>query len=284
MTNALAGDMRQAMSLLIHGDEHDNIQKRPDICTLRTAINEPILGSSFSAHGGSGVFIWALRDQGYVNAWMAALSNGGTVEDCKRAVRDAPKAQYVRGESWPPTFLNCVLNRDKILDWKPQVVARVGRALDLAVASGKLHDYNNALKRACDLPSLKAYGAAHLVRTALVTATPPKCIPSQEFIGMGSGANYNFFLNRGMTNVHMVNATMKKYTCDQQLVLDTGNLAYLLCRLKSNKVDGWELLHEGMWSEEEKQHWRGNLPPIHYPLSLLVVIALAGRCDDRWDQ
>ena len=86
MPRALADYMHRAISLLCQCDENNKIQKRPDICTLRTLVHGAILQSSFSAHGGTAVFLWALQEEVRIDAWMAALSAGGSIEECKDAV------------------------------------------------------------------------------------------------------------------------------------------------------------------------------------------------------
>ena len=99
MTHALADDVHHAIFLLCQCNENDNIQKRPDICVLRTLVHGAILQSSFSAHSGTAVFLWALREEVYIDAWMAALSAGGSIQDCKDAVMAVPKAPYAHGQS-----------------------------------------------------------------------------------------------------------------------------------------------------------------------------------------
>lgn len=261
MTHALADDVHHAIFLLCQCNENDNIQKRPDICVLRTLVHGAILQSSFSAHSGTAVFLWALREEVYIDAWMAALSAGGSIKDCKDAVMAVPKAPYAHDQSWPATTFNCVLTREHICDWPEQSTTELGHALNRAVSTGDIGDYDRAMTSSSHLKWLGVYGPANLVRAAFTIQTQPVPHPSKQFIDMGGGANYNFFMNRGITNMDELNNIC--HNCGANFQLDAGNLAYLLCRLKSCQVTGWELLHEVQWSSQRKKLWT-----VHHQYSL----------------
>ena len=131
MTHALADDVHHAIFLLCQCNENDNIQKRPDICALRTLVHGAILQSSFSAHSGTAVFLWALREEVYIDAWMAALSAGGSIKDCKDAVMAVPKAPYAHDQSWPAggsTFIEVRVQAVR-LKLRPRPAVRLTLAL-----------------------------------------------------------------------------------------------------------------------------------------------------------
>ena len=75
------------------------------------------------------------------------------------------------------------------------------------MATGDIGDYDRAMTSGSNLKWLGVYGPANLVQAAFTIQTQQVPHPSKQFIdmAMGGGANYNCFMNRGITNMDELN-------------------------------------------------------------------------------
>ena len=196
------------MYKLFYTHINEPLEHRGDVQTLKQYFNADQNIIKF-------VYAWAIREPTLVHAYCR-----GAFELAKQT-----KTKY----TYLPNRLIKYMKPEVAERWPRQEVVRLGYVL-------MYHDYKAATKAASKLPGTGVYSKEHLYRTWLVIRE--KQHPSQQFIAMGQGADYNLLRENGIKcmvqfkerariilGIALSTEVVPRYLSE----MDAGQLAYLIC-------------------------------------------------------
>ena len=196
----------------------NHIEERGDIVALKR---------HFDGDWEKFIYAWAMREPAFVTAFYE-----GGFEKAK-----AVKTKY----KYLPTRLVRWMKPNAVQEWDKDVVKSLASLLQQAGKSERL--YKQTVKKAGLLPGIGQYSREHVYRTALCVCNASH--PSKSFVEMGAGANkarYNLLRDEGIHDMYDLNEVLRELDEDE---MDAGELAYLLCKIKSYEIQDSDFVDTG---------------------------------------